>query len=77
MKFSELKETSVSIEEKILKLSVLIIDSLNSVEKLKILMHDRTIEGCKVIELLSFENITELLEKTSMDALITSYWNGN
>lgn len=40
-------------------------------------MHDKFIEGFKVIDLISQFNLTDLLESEQMDALVTSYWKGS
>lgn len=38
------------------------IETIDSVDILKILMHDKCIDGYKVIDLISLFNLTDLLE---------------
>lgn len=60
--FPELKQLSVKIHEKLIKLGILMIETIDSVDILRVLMHDKFIDGYKVIDLISLYNLTDLLE---------------
>jgi len=75
-KFSILEFKSEMINEILVKLGNFVIDEFTSGNDIEIMVKDQLYNGSTIIDMISYLNVTGLLQTKIMDNIVNSYWEG-
>jgi hypothetical protein len=75
-KFSMIQFKVAIIWEKLMKIGLLIIEEQRTGEDVERMIEDKLYGGLQVIDVIAWENLTELLNTPIMDNIISSHWEG-